>query len=278
MADGSAPPFIEIPAWVPPAERERQLDVLARAGAANPWVRTVAQRLDALLRHSLGRDPTGLERVQWLLDCLHDLAQYKPDPEGREVFQPVVYTLGCQCATAVSVLTGLRKGVGDCEDLGCAVASMGLVLGIPMRVKWWDQPGHVQNHVSAAIITGRDPIIVEATVPGARVGESPYEAVARVGPGFRSRVFGTVVPAGDAGMTGTLTVAGAPAGSRMEVDGAVQRGLAATLPSGIHVVRVVPPSGVPRFAPASVPVRAGVSVDFARMYLECPGTNHPDPL
>lgn len=262
--------FTEIPPWVPPAERERILDGYARAGAANPWVQTVARTLDAMLVRQLGREPTGLERVQWLLDCQSDLAQYKPDPEGREVFQPVVYTLGCQCATAVSVLTGLRKGVGDCEDLGAAVCALGLVLGVPMRVKWWDQPGAVQNHVSAAIITGRDPVIVEATIPGARVGESPYEAVARVGPGYRSRVFGATSPSGDPGMTGTLTVTGAPVGSRMEVDGTPAASLTTEAPTGIHIVRVYPPSGAPRFAPVSVPVRATVSAPYDRMYLDCP--------
>lgn len=260
----------EIPPWVPPAERVRILDDYSRRGAAEPWVQTVARTLDRTLARSLGREPTGMERVQWLLDCLHDLAQYKPDPPGFECFQPVIYTLGCQCATAVSVLTGLRKGVGDCEDLASAVCALGLVIGVPMRVKWWDQPGHIQNHVSGLFCpNGTDCVTVEATIPGARVGESPYEAIARVGPGYRSRIFGQTPPAGDAGMTGTLTVSGAPSGSRMEVDGVPQRALTATLPSGIHIVRVVAPSGPARFAPSSVPVRAGVTVEWSRMYVEC---------
>lgn len=190
-----------IAATVPPAERERLLDARSVDAARNPLVQAVARALYGTLVRSLGRTPSRLEVVQWLMDSIHLLVEYVGDPPGEEVFQSVEYTLTNELGREVSPLTGRRKGTADCEDLSAAVVALGLALvalgltpGLTLRNRWWNQPGAVQNHVAGEACDPtfvHEPCIsVETTIPGALAGDDPYQALFRVGGDFRTRVFG----------------------------------------------------------------------------------------
>lgn len=92
--------------------------------------------------------------------------------------------------------------------LAMAAASL---TGRPLaaRVEWLSQPGKPQNHV-AATARGADgvPLWAETTLPGSRIGEHPYEALARLG--GAEKIDGTYVP---------VTSSGAPAPQVIERDG-----------------------------------------------------------
>lgn len=177
------------------------LDARSEDAANNPRVQAVARELYGLLSRSLRRAPSPPEAMQWLMDSIHLLVQYQGDPPGEEVFQSVEYTLTNELGSEVSPLTGRRKGTADCEDLSAAVVALGramMKLGLlppfVLRNRWWNQPGAVQNHVASeacdAGYPGEPCVSVETTIPGARLGDSPYQALFRVGADFRQRVFG----------------------------------------------------------------------------------------
>lgn len=264
---------------------------LARDGANDSRIQTIARGLYAMLAERLGRTPTREELVQWLMDAVHLLMDYAPDPPGLEVFQTVQWSIGGECGFSVSPITGNRKGCGDCEDLATLLVCLCLCLGITARVKWIEQKGSPLNHVAALVLFDDqrpdDPRAwrcTDATIPGARVGETPYEALDRVGPGFRSRVFGLSDAAGGV-FASHSAPAGLPlqnslslAGTRVSIPSPRPNPLAATLsftapvapaspvapdgtrrPSGRIVVRGAP-EGV---FPARVVVSGGVAGDPA---------------
>ena len=199
-----------IPPTTLPSEREAMLDAIAASAARDPRVKAVADGLYTKLADRLGRAPPRPELLQWLMDSVHLLADYAPDLPGEEVFQSVQYTLWGGCGAGISPLTGQQKGCADCEDQAALLVALCLALGIRARVKWLDQPGSPLNHVSAmALLDGGQWICTDATIPGARPGETPYQALDRVGPGFRSRIFGLENAAG-----GIFAPAGYPAPMR----------------------------------------------------------------
>jgi len=168
---------------------------LAAAGAADDRVKILGAGLTAMLGERLGRVPTPEELVQWLGDAVHLLVDYAPDPAGEEVLQTVLWTLGGEGGRTVSPITNAPKGGGDCEDLASLLVALCMVVGLRARVVWMEQPGSPLNHVSAQVCV--DPsrgddcwLWLDATLPGARLGENPYDALARLGPDFRSRVYG----------------------------------------------------------------------------------------
>lgn len=199
------PQRFEIPATVPPAARERMIYGLAIVGAQNPEVRAIAERLYGQLAQNLGRAPTAVELLQWLTDRVHDLVDYIPDPPTQEIFDTVEFSLFSRTGKSVSPITGDLKGSGDCEELAKVLVAFGRILGLNVRPRWWDQPGASLNHVSAEACDGGSLpsdfaswpstragcIPVETTVPGAIVGETPYQALARTGSMVGDRVFGT---------------------------------------------------------------------------------------
>ena len=232
-----------------------------------------------MLVNALGRTPTREELVQWLMDCVHLLMDYAPDPPGLEVFQTVQWSIGGQCGFSVSPITGATKGCGDCEDLATLLVCLCLCLGITARVKWIEQKGSPLNHVAAVVLFDDqrpdDPKAwrcTDATIPGARVGETPYEALDRVGPGFRSRIFGLSEAAGGvfaqaehapAGLIRTnLGTGGASVSSGVRSTSAARGGLSISEP----VTGVVPSTSGRRPSPSLSPfltptVRSPVSTD-----------------
>jgi len=259
-----------------PSERIAKLQALALLGADDIRVQVIARHLYQMLSDALGRPPTRLETLQWLMNALHLLCDYVPDPPGEEVFQTVQWTLGGGGGFSVSPITGRQKGCGDCEDLACALVCLCLCLGISARCFWWDQPNSPLNHVSVKAMLDGAEIDLDATIPGARPGESPYEALARVGPDFRSRVFGLTDAmgglfhpsgaiyraAGEAdGTGGTVRILGMPLAAQVTANGLPVQGTieagntwTGTVPAGLKLFRVAPPGG------SSQPVRSGLYV------------------
>lgn len=184
--------------WVTPDDRKGILQEMAEEGAHAPKVQWVTRGVIAGLARSLGRTPTPVEIAQGLLDALYALVEYRSDPASDEDFyQPVCLTLRPVPGNPISPLTGLPKGAGDCEDTSVLFAALALavplVSGIPMsaNVQWLDQPGDPQNHVAASVTLPTGALWVETTLPGARVGEHPYDALRRLGNVHAQRLTGT---------------------------------------------------------------------------------------
>lgn len=216
-------PEVEVPATVPPPVRETLLDALAWEGANDPLVRALAARIvgegSGLARcvRADGRATVGnpREAFQDLLTALPDLVVYTPDPDSREIFSRVRATLAPAPGTPRSRLTGAPKGRDDCEGMATLYAALARSLGLDARPVWIDQEhqGAPLNHVAAVAcglgdhapsgaVLGSARFApagcawVEATIPGARVGESPPEAVARHGrPRIDIAAEGVAMPA-----------------------------------------------------------------------------------
>ena len=192
------PACVEVAPTVPPAERERMLDAYSHAAARDPNVQVLAATLYVGLGDTLGRVPNACEVLQCLMDAVHDLVSYLPDPAGREIFQPVQSILGNAMGSETSPLTGFMRGGDDCEGLASVFVAFALCLGFRARNVWVDQEGATLNHVRAEVCNnGQFPtnfarmcIVIESTVPGAFPGETTDAALARVGDHFHSRVYG----------------------------------------------------------------------------------------
>ena len=182
-----------VPPTTPPADRETMLYARALSASRNPAVRLLASGLRGRLAARLRREPAPLELVQAVTDDTHQLVVYRPDPAGVEVFNSVEWTLGSGGGGTTSSLTGAPMGAGDCEDFASAASALGISVGLDMRPKWWDQPGQVQNHVASLWSDAGRVISVETTVPGAIVGETPQQAVDRIGPLAVSRILGVAI-------------------------------------------------------------------------------------
>lgn len=181
-------PTLEIPATTPPEVRERLLDALADEGAREPPIAAVAQALRERERTRLHRDPTAREALDGLLRGLHELVDYTPDPGRSEIFNRALITMAPARGKPLSPLTGRPKGSGDCEDLAVLFSAWARSLGLDARPVWLDQPGRRQNHV-ATVVCGADLAVkiapngcawVETTLPGAYVGEHPWDAAGRL--------------------------------------------------------------------------------------------------
>lgn len=184
--------------WQDPEERRDILNSMAADGARAPQVQAIVRGVLAWLPRRLGRAPTTLEIAQGLLDAVYGLVDYWPDQASeRDFYQPVQVTLRPSPEAPMSPITCRRKGKGDCEDTSVLFAAMALavplVSGIPMgaHVQWLDQPGDPQNHVAASVTLPSGELWVETTLPGARIGEHPYDALKRLGNTHASRLTGT---------------------------------------------------------------------------------------
>lgn len=198
--------------WVPPDERVDVLNEMAEADSHTPQVRAIVAR-------ALGElPPNPSERAVWqrLLNAVFETVVYRPDPASdQDFYQPTHVTLRPVPGNPISPLTGKPKGAGDCEDSSVLFAAFvwaaGAMLGRPYRgrVEWLPQPGKPQNHVPALACPSQRAshdvesslavgcVWAETTLPGARIGEHPYAALARLG--NAERVEGTYVPTNSSG-------------------------------------------------------------------------------
>lgn len=198
--------------WIAPDERLDVLNEMAFDGSHTPAVRAIVARALG----DLPANPDDRAVFQRLLDAVFETVVYRPDPASdQDFYQPPTLTLRPVPGNPVSPLTGSPKGTGDCEDSSVLYAAFvwaaGALLGRPYRgrVEWLSQPGKPQNHVPAmACPTQRVGVTIEGdlaagclwaetTLPGARIGEHPYEALARLG--GAEKIEGTYVPTNSSG-------------------------------------------------------------------------------
>jgi hypothetical protein len=205
----SAPKLTPYPKWckfcylvdphVPPSERLVILNGYCADAALMPPIIELAHVLKEKCARGLGREPRPLELFSCLMADVHDLVDYLPDPPGLEVFEPVWSVLWNGMGRTISPITGQRKGGDDCEGLATVFVTFARILGYNASCVWWDQPGASLNHVAAQVCDGGtartdfgSPICIpiETTIPGAIPGETPYDALRRIGSDYQSRVFG----------------------------------------------------------------------------------------
>ena len=242
--------------WITPAERLVVLNEMAWDGSHSPVVRAVVARALA----TLPRNPTDRLVFQRLLDAVFETVVYRPDPASdQDFYSPVALTLRPVPGNPLSPLTGQPKGVGDCEDTSVLFAAFvwaaGAMLGRPYRgvVEWLPQPGKPQNHVPAmacptlgvrtfhgaesqVALLSEGCLWAETTLPGARIGEHPYEALARLG--NAPRIEGATYPTNSSGALHALPIV------LLAADG-VRLFLAQPPQRGTQPAVAVPPSGAP---------------------------------
>ena len=152
-----------------PQARLVGLGELAAEGVRDDVVRAAAGRV-------LGAAATPRERAAAIMRRVQALP-YRPDPvyaDGADEVFPVVWVL--------------RWG-GDCDDLVTAAAALDTLAGLRWRFVWLLQPGEALDHVSLEVWLEERWQWQEVTV-AARLGESPGDAMARLGPVAMERLTG----------------------------------------------------------------------------------------
>ncbi|MBL8605145.1 MAG: hypothetical protein JNK72_24660 [Myxococcales bacterium] len=177
-------PQVLISPWMQAPERERKTLDMAMAERRTEEIATLSRRILSRLSARLGRKPTDDEALQAILDALPEVAVYRPDtPSDWDYYQFASWTLRPRRGNAISPWTGKPKGAGDCEDLTILFCALALAAGLRARPKWLDQKGKLQNHFAVTTCDEAGTVCrwIEATLPGARVGEHPYAALRRLG-------------------------------------------------------------------------------------------------
>jgi hypothetical protein len=110
------------------------------------------------------------EWYQWLIaeEALKEVHKlpYVADPPSEDCYRDVELTA--------------RQG-GECKALNVFYVALLLRLGIRAEVVWIPQPDHPLNHVASLVWLDEQPLWADASIAGARLGESPYEALQRTG-------------------------------------------------------------------------------------------------
>jgi transglutaminase-like putative cysteine protease len=166
--DPFSPPF-RIDDRATPQWRVNWLQQVAATWAHLPPIKVMA---DSFVRQTWHlhrrRDDEFLASI--ILEWVHDRLRYRDDPWGREYYQGIYWTL--------------TYG-GDCEDLVVALVALMLAAGLDARVVWQEQSGAPLNHVTAQVRLptpkGPEWVWADPTVKGARLGEEPHDAAARLG-------------------------------------------------------------------------------------------------
>lgn len=148
-----------------PTERVAEFTRVARASIDDPAVLRAAAKCARDSYEETAR--ACMELVQAL--------PYRPDRPGE------ADDLADPC-------NALRIG-GDCEDLSVLLVALWAACGLAGRIIWLVQDGASQDHVTAEVFLASSGLRVagwyygEATVRGARLGEDPHKAAARLGVG-----------------------------------------------------------------------------------------------
>lgn len=158
-------------ATTPVCERIELLYQLAIAGASLPSIASYADRVQINAQSEASRVVTrNGDWYGWIL-AREALAQvhrlpYVADPPAEDCYRDVEMTA--------------RRG-GECKALNVFLVALLLRLRVTAEVVWIMQPGRPLNHVSSIIWLDGLPLWADASIKGARLGESPYEALQRTG-------------------------------------------------------------------------------------------------
>lgn len=158
----------------PVRARVEVLQGLAEEGKQFETVRSLAARARKLAckrmvpHFGMINDADALVIAEAALEAVQSL-EYHANPVG-EWFQPTDYT----------ILHG-----GNCEGLSSVLVSILGLLGLTAQIVWLDQPDRPLNHVAVQVWIGGQWLWADASIFGARVGEHPYAALARLAPWMR---------------------------------------------------------------------------------------------
>ena len=141
-----------------PAARLAQFKRVAIAGASHPAIRAKAAELV---------EPSGAATAAAVLAFVQSLP-YHADPSGLggDWLRP-------PCRTMV-------EG-GDCDCLATLCGALDHAAGLRWRLAWVVNPRAALDHVAAQVWVAGRWAWQECTIAGARVGEHPRDAVARLG-------------------------------------------------------------------------------------------------
>lgn len=144
----------------PVCDRVALLNQYALNGMTTPTVREYSERVRATAR---SRSPWDLtERAMELVQEL----PYVPDPHLEDCYKDVETT---------------AKTGGECKALNILLVSILRRLGIDAEVVWIMQEGKPLNHVASVVHFNQEPFWADASIRGARLGETPYQALERTG-------------------------------------------------------------------------------------------------
>lgn len=186
-----------VPSITSVEQRVAILNSLVRQDLCDPDLQRMAKECAARTDGT----PRGI--AQAILDLQNEKIAYVLDPGRSEVFQSARYSLA--------------RRAGDCEDKGVFFATLAILAGLRAAVCWLNQPPPARNnHVAPKVClswlrgapasyvpaiwdyserrgehtlevtcpTGLEEgvwVWAETTLRGARVGEHPYDALARLG-------------------------------------------------------------------------------------------------
>ncbi len=155
----------------PVCERIDLLQEFAVRGSTAPVIRELAYKVDAFVRPIAERATRRQgDWYPWLLaqQALHEVHKlpYVADPPEQDCYRNVELTY--------------RQG-GECKALNVFLVALLLRLGVRAEVVWIDQPGRPLNHVASLAWLDGQPLWADGSIAGARLGESPYEALQRTG-------------------------------------------------------------------------------------------------
>jgi len=91
---------------------------------------------------------------------------YQGDPPDKDCYRDVEITA--------------RQG-GECKALNILLVAILLRLGVRAEVGWILQTGMPLNHVASKVWINGQPLWADGSIHGAKLGESPYEAIERTG-------------------------------------------------------------------------------------------------
>lgn len=149
-----------------PAERVRAFRAAARAAENAPWCRAVVEHAQRFY------GTPGAPPVFAILRWFHAHVRYVPAPQndrGDDWF--------CDPRAV------LDRG-GDCDQLAALLATLLETAGETTLILWVGQPENDQDHVTVVVWLRGAWRWCEPCVPGARVGEDPWDAAERTGARF----------------------------------------------------------------------------------------------
>lgn len=155
-------PF-RVPDWLTPGERIEIIAEYTRRLAHDP-------RFIALGRTVLRSKPERAQLPPYLLAWAQKNVRYVEDPENEEWYQGPLWTL---------------EHGGDCEEYAVIVGALFLFAGFRAGPFWLQQDYASLNHVTAVVelpdASGRGfhHTWAEGSIPGARLGEHPWDAAKR---------------------------------------------------------------------------------------------------
>lgn len=166
MATSFPPGPFCIPDITPVCDRVAMMKAMAAQGINSPSVQATAKFVAGRVAQMASYGNLQFLLAQEALRVVQGLP-YVPEKSGQDCYQTVEYT---------------ATYGGECKALTIYYVAVCRALGVDAEPVWITQSGQLINHVAAQVnIVGRAPMWADPSMRGARLGESPYEAIARLG-------------------------------------------------------------------------------------------------